>query len=462
MSKYKLPILFILICLLFSSCTPISDEIPDISSINTNDADQSEEDGYRDLIHANNYAVWNGMVFTQAGMIINLETGEIFSACNDPLCDHTSEHCAENILKRATLIAVSPSSTKEDLVFYISRNLYEVTGDGTPEQLREGISNHQIIRYHYFSGKVEILCEKLLRFPGTISIDPKTEEIYFPCYILNENEETEVALYILDTQTKQLRTVGSYKKTISPRYAIGDTLYCMASPSDGIVYSLDLSRERLTLEQTMSTYTNVHGGYAYYKEKVGEERLYVSDDVIALCEQYGQTYKDFEIYDFYRVDITEEQAEPELIAERITEGGCMGNYVYYYEDAPEYAYSYLTLTSGPAIAAAIRNGQSGEYRLDAPNIPKDVVLFNVFSQYRVAMHILDAVTLEPVTVLDSETYEFSPSGVYVADDGAFISIYESESEFSEQDDNTRLSKSGYLRFDKPFLTDEDIIPLTLN
>ncbi len=397
----------IILLLILTSCTPIPDEIPGLSENHGTDDDHTDtpgaviDDGYRDVYISNDILRDRYGIAFDGGNVIALDTNEVFSACNDPLCDHTSHYyCAERILSDSSIM-VSPSSTPDDLILYLSRRLVNVKFD-EETQTAEGLVNDQILRYHYYTGELVVLCENLLRFPNFFGLDPKTENIFFSSYAVNDAGESENTLYILNGKTGEMRTVPTSNRTFDPAYMVDDVLHGYLT-ADDMVYSIDLSSEEPVLEETGMRCKSVYDRYAYYTEKVGEERLYVTDDVRALCEQYGDPYKDFSIYDFYRVNIMEEDAEPELIARGVSEGNCTGKYVYYYEYVtPQYIESYLTFRYGTEVLAANRSGRPTSYPLGDPDAPENMIMRHSFSKSDGEQHVLDMKTLEPVAESDAK------------------------------------------------------------
>ncbi len=400
-------------------------------------------------------AFFNNFAITAKGAIINLETNEEFSACNDPLCNHQNQYCEEMILKLNRSIMTSPSSTPDDLILYMTRTLFGVTTDEESQPL-QALANDQIIRYHYYTGELVVLCEHLPGSGSSFYLDPKTENLIFYNYVVTDSGKEELALYIVNGWTGECRIVPTPDMNLSLEYAIDDTLYFRDFLSNA-AYSMDLSREKLALDHAeMIDCIDISNGYAYYLEKVGEERLYVPDDILPLCEQYKkESFQDFELYDLYRVNIMDKDAQPELVAERVSSRiGCVENYVYYYEFAPEYLLSYFSYVS-------VLDRKFGNYRIDDPSVPHNAILFNVFAEEMGALHILDADTLEPVAVIDAEQYEISPPGTF-SNSGVFIDFDGCEIEDFLEDSGRVARKSGYIPFNKPFLTDEDIIPLQWN
>ena len=198
----------------------------------------------------------------------------------------------------------------------------------------------------------------------------------------------------------------------------------------------------------------VHGGYKYYAEKVGEQRIWVPDDVIPISEEHGkEPYRDFTKYDLYRVSILQENATPELVAQGIAEYGVTDRYVYYLDFAPEYRGSHWVATDFTKQGADIVS----HYAFDDPSVPEGAALRNIFREDYGPLHILDTVTLEQVATLDSEecymdihTLEFMGKGVFAV--------------FKNADDLSMRTESltGYLYFNKPLLDETDLFVFDLS
>ena len=392
------------------------------------------------MIHASRLQyVWNGMAFSKSGTVTSLSTGEVFSMCNDPFCtDHSKETCAVRLMQDASYFVVSPSSTTEDMVIYMSLSETQID---TVNMV--ALANHQLIRYHYFTGEKEVIRENMLRPAGVWTLDPLTEDIYYMAYIVNEDDETEQVLCVVNGITDENRVILSSLDELKILYAEGDVLYGYGK----YIYRIDLSAKEPVPENTGYQGYNILNGYLYYQEAVSTERLYVPDDLIKLSEQYGiAPYQDFTIYDFYRLDITKEDGEPELVASRIASGFAAGDYISYIASAPQYHCSVL-------YENAIN------YALDDPNVSSDAKLMHKFTAHDSTIYILDDETLETVTVIDLTQYQTLNIDLQTSSEGVFAQFYN----YAPEDYlgiNAPSYFSGFIPYDKPFLTDEDIIPLT--
>ena len=113
MRKVLTILIFLALCLIFSSCATTRDLPPDMvitpseKVVNPSNENNQPTAGYREIVRADTISsagagvVWNNLVFTSS-RIINLETGEAISVCSDPLCDHHTDGCAKKVLMGAS------------------------------------------------------------------------------------------------------------------------------------------------------------------------------------------------------------------------------------------------------------------------------------------------------------------------------------------------------------------------
>ena len=450
MLKYIL--LFICACLLFTACTPISNN-PSAPPSEVNTVSPSPESTSRNMTPASyTHVIWNGTAFTKEGIVVDLTTGESFSACNDPLCtNHTDSTCAVNILKSVSDFAVSPSSTQSDLIMYIARVQHVVTGN-EKDQEYQAMANHQILRYHYYTGALEILRENLLRTVGSFAIDPLTEDIYYTTYVVDKNGDQQLAFCILNGITGKNRIVTTTSHEYSPMYARENILYCRGVD---MFYRIDLSKAEPVFEPTGYQGNRIVDGYLYYMENIGSERVYAPDNIIAVSEEYGvPAYADYDFFNLYRKDITKEDAQPELIAEHVASGSAASNCIWYLEAEPRYHTSFFWSDS--------RNSTGGQnaYSLDDPNVPVGARLLHAFSEHDSTLHVLDANTLEPITVIDLEQYYLFGIIPSLQSEGIVAQFYGHSLEDYLDGKGFPKSFTGFIPFSKNILTDEDIIPMT--
>jgi len=383
MQKFRFLLIALVLCMLLPSCTPTADMgyIPtDDDSIATDTQPQTQNGEYRDIIGTEHMklsgssmqgALWNNLVFTSKAMVIDLETGETFSACSDPLCDHRGEGCARRVLLGADALLPSYSSTQDDLVLYIGRSdLVSIVDDHTVTY------NHRILRYHFYTGEVTVLAENLAGPNMLFSIDPATDNLFLNQSLVNDDGEHDLYLYIVNGKTGKVQILPTADMGLSAQYVIGDTVYCTHNKS-GNSYCIDLSPKKPVVQETEMETVGVHDGYKYYAEKVGEQRIWVPDDVIPISEEHGkEPYRDFTKYDLYRVSILQEDASPELVAQGIAEYGVNDRYVYYLDFAPEYRGSHWVATDFTKQVPDIVS----YYAFDDPSVPEGAALRNIFRE----------------------------------------------------------------------------------
>ncbi|MBR0443178.1 MAG: hypothetical protein IIX15_02440, partial [Clostridia bacterium] len=305
-------------------------------------------------------------------------------------------------------MVISPNSAADDLVFYLANT--ELVGVGENHQ---GIFNHRILRYHFYTGDLTVLAEHLPSEPIGFSIDPQTENLFFDQHVVNEAGETEVSLYILNGRTGKLKIIPTPNIYPSVTCIIGDVVYLM-NYKDGTSYSVDLSQKEPAL---MEAEPMLNGSYLFYEDNPTEVQIPVPDELLPLCEEYGkEPYKIFTKSDLYRVIKGDESATTVLVAKDISYFGYNDDYVFYCEFDPKYVIAYyLTLYNDRGVR------QYQTYPLDAPNVPHNANLVIDFEQRNAPIHVLDAETLEEVAVIYSEGYYIeSTLDLRFVNDGAFV------------------------------------------
>ena len=346
MEKFRFLMFILSLCLLLSSCATVQDLPPDMvitppdTEISTLDTISDEQSGaYRKIVAAEyigggrNGVFWNHLMFTSLAEVINLESGEVLSACSDPLCNHSGDGCAKRVLMGANDMLVSSSSDQNDLVLYISNDQVTIDAEQSVTQ------NHRVLRYQFYTGEVSVLAENLPWEPLYFGIDPVTDNLFFQQRLISESGETEVFLYILNGKSGKLDILPTPNMYPSAEYVVGDVVYFYDANSGGY-FCFDLSQEELVMQEADSP--DNYEDYVYYRENVMDVRVYVPDDLLPLYEEYGkEPYKVYTKYDMYRVKSGDESATPELVAKDILTGWAVGDYFLYYEFDPQYIASYF-------------------------------------------------------------------------------------------------------------------------
>lgn len=466
MKKFCFLFVILSLCLLLPSCATTRDLPPDmvITPSNVDDVapdtkNQVQSGEYRKLIRAekiNNSglqgAFWNNWVITSKGKIINLATKEVFSVCSDPLCEHRGDRCLKNVFLGSRSLLVSPNSTQGDLIIYVANTKSSISEDKTVSQ------NHRLLRCNYSTGEVSVLCENLPGPDFSLSIDSKTEVILFQQYLVNDVDEREYFLYLVNGKTGKV-DILNINAPLSAKYVLDDMVYF--GQSGGSMYCIDLSKKELTLEESATEIPENHSGYVYYTENPFEERVYVPDDIVPLCEKYGQeTYQDFTGYDLYRINILQENPKPELVAQRVLKYGVNDDYVYYFEFDPQYVTSVLYTQHYDERGIK----KIAMYSADDPDAPEADAMRNVFSGSYVPVHVLDTATLQEVAVIESEQYWIDSVQSKLMGDGMFVTWKgrAPEEYLTANSDIVRTKAFGYLYFNKPYLTFEDTVEFDLS
>ena len=459
MQKFRFLLIALALCLLLPSCATTADMgyVPPDTQVPSSDTENKvPQDDYREIVTAKyigggrNGVFWNNLLFTSQAEVINIETGEVISACSDPLCNHSGDSCARSVLLGANML-VSSSSSQNDLVLYISNNDTDISADKSVTR------NYKILRYHFYTGEATVLAENLPSDPVFFGIDPLTENLYLQQRSVNEAGETEAFLYILNGKTGDLGVIPTPDMYLSVQCAVGDVIYCIDGNGSGY-YSIDLLQEELAITAVAEPPLG-NASYRYYRENITEERVYIPDELLPLCEEYGvEPYCVYTKFDMYRVKEGEEDTEPELVAQNVFTGARAGDYFYYYEFAPQYVCSYFVDYYTDEKGAR----KSLSYSVDDPDVPQSARLFHSFRQYYVPIHILDAETLQEITVIESEEYWIEPLfNLHFANDGVFVTWEQRDTEADFlKDENANLNRVrvfGYLHFNKPNLPYEDTV-----
>ena len=452
----KLLFLITCICLLLTSCTPAaptftpSETVPDV--------DTSEQAHHENVstkrntwIPSSTKAAIDQFAITKEGMIFDLTTGQGFSICSDPLCaDHSSDFCDAKMLQDATCFLASPSSETGEMILYV-----QLDGTTVDDETMTAYTSRKLIRYHQATGKRITLLEST-SIINTWTLDPLTEDIYYFTYIVNEDNEAEPYLCVVNGLTGEHRIIARAPEIVKVQYIQEDVLYCYSLST--LVYRLDLSAAEPVLERTEYYGFPLQDGYVYYTETVGTERIHVPDDMVALSEQYGVApYADFEYGNFYRVDVTREHAEPQLIAENVLIGSAGHGHILYFHFSPQYFASVL-VDKRPIFSGEERYA----YLPDDPAAPSNVELTHGFSGHDSTVSVLDAETLEPMATIDLKTYRMTNLDTFSSDKGLFATFCGITPADYVMGNGTPPSFVGFIPYGKSVLTDEDIIPLTLD
>jgi len=280
--------------------------------------------------------------------------------------------------------------------------------------------------------------------------------LFFSQSLVDDDGENEYFFYIMDGKTGKTDILSTHDMPLSAEYMIGNTVYCYIYTTDEYV-CIDLSQKELTVQPTEQR--GEYGDYRYYEENVTQERVYVPEDFLPLCEEHGEkTYQEYTKFDLYRVDLRREDATPELVAEDVLRYQRKGNYVYYYEFAPRYLLTFY----GGMIDTEAGYYAPRAYMLDDPNVCEGIGLINEFTEYHVPIHVLDATTLEEVAVIESEQYWISE--LHVMGNGAFV-VWEDRDipkHYANLSGMYYQTTYGYLYFNKPKVSYEDTVILEEN
>ncbi|MBQ7337772.1 MAG: hypothetical protein IJW40_04865 [Clostridia bacterium] len=451
-------IAFLLACILmltFISCTPVapdmekSSDVPPLSQTDPSDADVTARADYTNLGIASNQFVWNGLLFGRTTML-DLSSGDSYSLCTNPFCDESHIGCEIELMNNVHLFVLDPNYDENGpvlLASYFDRRLENGVIVETP----------YFLRYHFETREVEVLLKDFKLNSTPWAYDAKMQTIYYMIYKVKEDatsettNETELVFCSLDVKSKKVREICVIEEQIIPGCIIGDTLYTDSQSST--LYSINLREKSPQLIPT--GYRNgylVDGYYYYYTTSSSTVQTPVPDDVIPLCEKYGAApYAQHRPKSSNRVDLTKADAQPELIAENIVYAAVNRRYILVKELSPQYRYSYL-------------NFSNACYPPNATNVPAASTLVHKFVDYDGSVEILRADTLESVAVIDLDSCYFSVVDMNTFEDGmiGYFSPETLENLLQSKTEGTSQTFAGYIPFNKPLLTDEDILPLNMN
>ena len=444
--------LLLLALITLPSCTRTSpDKYDDVPASNEANTVQPPDEvkhatlrsGVRDLICASiggDYVIWNDMAFSKK-CVTNLLTGEVFSLCSNPLCGEKHDDlCAVNIMKDYDCFAVCSDDVSDDMIIYASHRIARVING----QLEE---THSFRRYNFSTGVQEILLDNV-KLQGTAwRMDPVTKIIYYMAYEVNEDGESELGLYTLNTLTKESRRLSVLEEQLILTCIVENYMYGFASR--GIPYRFALDDDSFELEAL--PYTGyVYNGYLYIEERKGTVRCAVPDEIVPYCEKYNApAYRDFLSVDLYRLDLTKEDAKPELLIPNIYQCTINSEYFCYTVLEPHYEISYL---NDPQYF-------SKKYELDDPRCPASATVTHEFSPHNGTLHIVQVDTMEPVATISSERYSIVNATCRATSAGIVADFYDysMESILSGQKHFV-----AYVPINKPVLTEEDAVRIQLN
>ncbi len=466
--KRKIFSLLLILSVLLVSCTPVDTELSpnydatkkpaseiDQSGVETPAQDQADESLFRDFLSSTSGSMlWEGHDFmiTSQGKMVNITTGQVLSLCFDPICEqeeHLRDTCPELAISKGTNFIISPQESKDTLVIYSDTYKFRTGATGvayTP----------QLIRYDQATQTIEVLAEGVNLTGATWRFDPVENKIYYLAY--RAESPTQLSMYSLDTTTKEIQYLMDPSETVFPCCIKDQVIYLYGMVS---VYALDLKN----LEVGCQVHYTVELPYRIKRISCGyiyvdlRERSYYSAPQEVL-DRYEATFdpQDPQYFTFnedvYRIPLDAPDAIPELILEDVSLASIRNGILYYLKWDPFPVRSYIVDKKGKM------------YRWDDPNAPPDGELKYVFSVDGGDGGIIDLSTMTEEVTFALDHYRLPPdAALYIEGTGMMCG------ELLDYGADTMIAAGspGPKRyfFSLPLqqgdvVTDEDIIPITLN
>ena len=447
MTVQKISCLVLLVVLIaLPSCTPVSLDyslLPDDDSILPS-SDLAEEPSsrpeFRNLLNPAlyDYVIWNNMAFSKTH-VTDLSTGDVFSLCSNPMCGNIhDELCAINIMKHYECFVVCPDAANNDMIIYASNREHTFV-DGVLQV------TDSFRKYNFSTGTQEILLDNLKLHGTDWRMDSETKTIYYMAYEVNESGVSELGLYAFNTESKENRKFGLISEQIIPM-CVSDQ-YAYAFSQNGTAYRFALDADTLQLE-TLPYKGHIYDGYLYFVDCKDFVHYPVPSEILPYCEKYNAISQwDYYLADYYRLDLSKENAEPELVVENIFQCTINDKYICYTVLEPKYQVSYLRTINGKI------------YDLQDDNCPTNVTLVHEFSPHSGTIFVLDVHTLEQIATITSERYSIENASCVATTTGlvADFKDYSLDSIFAGQ-----MTFKGYVPFNKPVLTEEDAVRIQLD
>ncbi len=457
----------LIVLLVFTSCTPVSDmPIADVPPQTSNPSPSFEQE-VSDSKQPNTLdpAIWDGTIPTERnlispstktqpwighdiavnsdGMIIDTKTGKMTSICFDPICEsegHLNDECPQHAIERGRYFIISPLESSKGLVLY-----FEADPVG-----------NKIVRYDQITQTMTVVGAGLSTTGSTWRFDPYTQTIYYMAYRLES--PSGMSLCALDAKTGEVRILSDIDEIVYPSYIKNQTLY--ADSYFASVYAIDLTEDFsnavkvINLDGTQYRARAIDSGYFYFDLRERTEYS-VPQEVLDRYDatfdpKYYLTWHDA----IYRIPLNVPDAAPELVVENVSLANFKNGKLLYVKHEAQPVLSYVV------------NQEEKMYRWDDPNAPIDGELKYVFAWDSGSAGIIDLETMTEEVTFALKRYRFEPAiGLYFDGTGMMCG------ELLDYDEDTMIAAGspGPKRyfFSLPLqqgdvVTDEDIIPITLN
>ncbi|MBQ7337866.1 MAG: hypothetical protein IJW40_05360 [Clostridia bacterium] len=364
MKKQMMTFVLAMLLLFLSACTPVSDNPPPPSEegeegeknqVSQNDAEIVDQDAWdgktipsqRTLLpgHRSTF-VWENhdVILTNSGTYIDINTGEEFSICFDPLCEaeqHNRPTCPQMIAKRSKHRLVSPYEGDGSMVLYM---------DTFVTNMMDGVValSRQFVRYDQKTQTIKILSDPMDLVGNTWYFDPYTRTIYFTAY--RSASESDMSMYSLDTTDGEVRLLCDTPVQMFAGYIEDDILYMNGSRHIGYVDLMSDEPEYQAYDNPAlpSDFISVgmRKGYLYYSLYGDTTTLPLPDGIE---EKYpGETERSYyertsPERDFYRIDLRNQNAVPEPLLQNVGLVNLDGDYLFCFNFEPQYFYSLVSV-----------------------------------------------------------------------------------------------------------------------
>ncbi|MBQ7337499.1 MAG: hypothetical protein IJW40_03485 [Clostridia bacterium] len=352
---------------------------------------------------------------------------------------HKDSKCPQYIMSRGKYFIISQLESETGVVLYFDADSMGNT----------------IFRYDQTTQTTTVVGVNLSSTGSTWRFDPYTQTIYYTAY--RSESPSGMSMCSLDTKSGEIRILCDIDELMFASYIEGDTLY--ADTIIASVYAINLTEEFsdavkvINMDRTHFRGRAIDSDYFYFDLR---ERLYYSVPQ-EILDRYHATFdpdRYMAVQDkIYRIPLDSPDAEPELPLENASLGTIQNGKLLYVIHDMEPIFSYVVDRAGKL------------HHWADPNAPTDGDLRYIFSLDSGSAGIIDLATMTEEVTFALDRYRFEPTvGLYFDGTGVIcggLLDYDEETFIATK----ILSPKRYF-FSLPLtggiITDEDIIPLTLN
>ncbi len=337
----------------------------------------------------------HNMTLTRNGTLIDLATNEEFSLCFDPLCEaneHRQSTCPQYAIELSSFFLISTYESDDQLVVYATTRKVGKE-NGMPTFL------YQFIRYDQKTQTIDVLLETSDLVGSTWYFDPYTRNIYYMAY--RSASESGMAMYALDVKSHETRLLCDTPVQMFAQYICDDMLYMYGTGHVGMVDLTYDEPEYIPYENKhldpMFVTVRVRDGFLYYSlwnRATGGTVVPIPSEIEERfpgeTEQSRNARTQFS-KNFYRIDLTDDQAEPELLLSDVGLVQLSGDYLLLYDYEPRYFYSIIST-------------KQRDYLWNDPDAPENGQLWHHTTNLGPDIQIIDLRTMEKCFTIDLEKY----------------------------------------------------------